>query len=65
MADREDFQRVLITKHDMKSNEMSANLSAYCLVICNSANQEEVALMKIKKSAVREPNGVRAGTRTT
>ena len=30
MADREDFQRVLLTKHDMKSNEMSS----VCVCVC-------------------------------
>ena len=34
-------------------------------VICNSENHEKIAFMEIKKSVVREPNAVRAGTRTT
>ena len=50
----------------LKTSVLAQHIFLYILfVICNLANNEKIKLMKIKKCVVREPNGVRAGTRAT
>ena len=49
------------------SNERinTADPSGYVFCYLQSRKPREIALMTMKKSVVREPNAVRAGTRTT